>query len=77
LKNVNYPFRTYFIKEKGLPVSKKHRIDELTGTKKTESVLALPFDNYTGSDEVEYFVAGMHASLNRNSDMLGIRLGES
>ena len=63
LKNVNYPFKTYFIKEKGLPVPKKQRIDELTGTKKTESVLVLPFDNYTGSDELEYFVAGMHASL--------------
>jgi class 3 adenylate cyclase/TolB-like protein len=63
LKNVNYPFRTYFIKEKGLPVPEKHRIDELTGTKKTESILVLPFDNYTGSDELEYFVAGMHASL--------------
>ena len=27
------------------------------------SVLVLPFDNYTGSDSLEYFTAGMHASL--------------
>jgi tetratricopeptide (TPR) repeat protein len=27
------------------------------------SVLVLPFDNYTGSDTLEYFVAGMHSSL--------------
>jgi len=63
LKNVNYPFKTYFIKEKGLPVPSKNRISELTGTKRTESIVVLPFDNYTGSDELEYFVAGMHASL--------------
>ena len=27
LKNVNYPFKTYFIKEKGLPVPSKNRIN--------------------------------------------------
>jgi len=63
LKNVNYPFKTYYIKEKGLPVPSKNRINELIGTKKTESVVVLPFDNYTGSNELEYFVAGMHSSL--------------
>ena len=63
LKNVNYPFKTYYLKDKGLPLPSKIRINELTGTKKTESVLVLPFDNYTGSEELEYFVAGMHASL--------------
>jgi len=46
-----------------LPVPSKNRISELTGTKRTESIVVLPFDNYTGSDELEYFVAGMHASL--------------
>jgi TolB-like protein/Tfp pilus assembly protein PilF len=63
LKNVNYPLKTYYIKEKGFPVPSKGRINELIGTKKTESVVVLPFDNYTGSDELEYFVAGMHSSL--------------
>ena len=63
LKNVNYPFKTFYIKGKGLPVPSKNRINELTGTKRTESIIVLPFDNYTGSDELEYFVAGMHASL--------------
>jgi class 3 adenylate cyclase/Tfp pilus assembly protein PilF len=63
LKNVNYLFKTYYIKEKGLPVPSKNRINELIGTKKTESIVVLPFDNYTGSDELEYFVAGMHSSL--------------
>jgi TolB-like protein len=46
-----------------LPVPSKSRINELTGTEKTKSVVVLPFDNYTGSEELEYFVAGMHASL--------------
>jgi adenylate cyclase len=27
------------------------------------SLLVLPFDNFTGSDTLEYFVAGMHSSL--------------
>ena len=27
------------------------------------NLVVLPFDNYTGSDEYEYFVAGMHSSL--------------
>ena len=63
LKNVNYPFKTYYIKDKGLPVPSKKRIGELQGIKKTKSIVVLPFDNYTGSTELEYFVAGMHASL--------------
>lgn len=63
LKNVNYPFKTYYIKGKGLSVPSKNRIDKLTGTKKTKSVVVLPFDNYTGSEDLEYFVAGMHVSL--------------
>ena len=28
-----------------------------------KSLVVLPFDNYTGSEELEYFVAGMHSSL--------------
>jgi TolB-like protein/Tfp pilus assembly protein PilF len=28
-----------------------------------QSLLVLPFDNFTGDDELEYFVSGMHASL--------------
>lgn len=28
-----------------------------------ESIVVLPFENYTGSDELEYFVSGMHSSL--------------
>jgi TolB-like protein len=63
LKNVNYPFRTYYIKGKGLSFPSKKRIDELTGAKRIESILILPFDNYTGSEELNYFVAGMHDSL--------------
>jgi len=63
LKNVNYPFKTYFIKSDDLPVPSPSRIDELTGKKKTKSVLVLPFDNYTGSEDLAYFVSGMHASL--------------
>ncbi len=50
---------TYYIKDSGLPFPSKQRTDELTGRKRTESIVVLPFDNYTGSDELEYFVAGM------------------
>ncbi len=63
LKNVNYPFKTYYIKEKGLPIPSKNRIIELTGSGRDKSIVILPFDNYTGSDELEYFVAGMHSSM--------------
>ena len=28
-----------------------------------QSLVVLPFDNFTGNDELEYFVSGMHASL--------------
>lgn len=28
-----------------------------------ESVVVLPFDNFTGDDQLEYFVSGMHSSL--------------
>jgi TolB-like protein len=28
-----------------------------------ESVVVLPFDNYTGDDQLDYFVSGMHSSL--------------
>jgi TolB-like protein len=28
-----------------------------------QSILVLPFDNYTGTDEFEYYVAGMHSGL--------------
>ena len=31
--------------------------------KPIKSLAILPFDNYTGNDELEYFVAGMHSSL--------------
>ncbi len=75
LKNVNYPFKTYCIKGNGLPLPSKNRINELTGTKRTESIVVLPFDNYTGSNELEYFVAGMHASLIGSlSKISGIRV---
>ena len=63
LKNVNYPFKTYYLKGEGLPVPSKNRINELSGSKITESIVVLPFDNYTGNNELEYFVAGMHSSL--------------
>jgi adenylate cyclase len=63
LKNVDYPFKTYYIKKEGLSKPSKERIAELTGVREPESIVVLPFDNYTGSLELEYFVAGMHASL--------------
>ena len=63
LKNVNYPSKIYFIKSEDFPVPSKSRIDELTGKKNTKSVVVLPFDNYTGSEDLAYFVSGMHASL--------------
>jgi class 3 adenylate cyclase/TolB-like protein len=63
LKNVNYPFKTYFIKSEDLPVPPQSRIDKLTGKKKIKSVVVLPFDNYTGREDLAYFVSGMHASL--------------
>jgi TolB-like protein len=28
-----------------------------------QSLVLLPFDNFTGDDQLEYFVAGMHSSL--------------
>ncbi len=31
--------------------------------RRIKSIAVLPFENYTGSDELEYFVAGMHSSL--------------
>ena len=58
-----------------MPLPSKNRINELTGTKRTESIVVLPFDNYTGSNELEYFVAGMHASLIGSlSKISGIRV---
>ena len=75
LKNVNYPFKTYYIKGIGLPVPSKSRINDLTGAKKSESVIVLPFDNYTGSNELDFFVEGMHASLIGSiSKISGIRV---
>jgi adenylate cyclase len=32
-------------------------------SEKSQSVLVLPFDNYTGTDTLDYFVAGMHDAL--------------
>ncbi|MEN8192139.1 MAG: protein kinase [Bacteroidota bacterium] len=32
-------------------------------TQRIKSLVVLPFENYTGSNELEYFVSGMHASL--------------
>ena len=34
-----------------------------SGSTNYQSILVLPFDNFTGSPEMEYFVQGMHASL--------------
>ncbi|MGD9329497.1 MAG: adenylate/guanylate cyclase domain-containing protein, partial [Cyclobacteriaceae bacterium] len=63
LKNVNIPLKTYYVRERGFPIPSKNRINDLVGSEKTESIIVLPFDNYTGSNELDYFVAGMHASL--------------
>jgi TolB-like protein len=39
-----------------------------------ESVVILPFDNYTGDNQLEYFVSGMHASLiNDMGQISGLR----
>lgn len=35
------------------------------------SLVVLPFDNFTGDDELEYFVSGMHASLISDMGQLG------
>ena len=35
------------------------------------NLVVLPFDNYTGSDEYEYFVAGMHSSLIQDIGKIG------
>ena len=32
-------------------------------SKASKAILVLPFENYTGSDSLEYFVAGIHSSL--------------
>ena len=34
-----------------------------TWTDDIQSLVVLPFDNFTGDDQLEYFVSGMHASL--------------
>lgn len=34
-----------------------------TDSKMLQSVLVLPFDNYTGREDLDYFVKGMHSSL--------------
>jgi len=40
-----------------------------------QSIVILPFDNFTGDDELEYFVAGMHASLiNDLGKLSGLRV---
>ena len=36
-----------------------------------QSILILPFDNYTGNDDFEYYVAGMHSSLIGDLGQLG------
>ncbi len=36
-----------------------------------QSLLVLPFDNFTGDDQLEYFVSGMHASLIGDLGQLG------
>jgi TolB-like protein len=42
--------------------------------KPIESVVVLPFGNYTGDDQLEYFVSGMHASLiNDMGQLSGLR----
>ena len=35
----------------------------VNNTKHIKSLAILPFDNFTGDDELEYFVSGMHSSL--------------
>ena len=40
-----------------LPVKSSIRAGDI------QSMVVLPFDNFTGDDQLEYFVAGMHASL--------------
>ena len=35
------------------------------------NLVVLPFDNYTGNDEYEYFVAGMHSSLIQDIGKIG------
>jgi len=40
-----------------------------------QSIVILPFDNFTGDDELDYFVAGMHASLiNDLGKLSGLRV---
>jgi TolB-like protein/Tfp pilus assembly protein PilF len=36
-----------------------------------ESLVVLPFDNFTGDDQLEYFVSGMHASLIGDMGQIG------
>ena len=36
-----------------------------------QSLVVLPFDNFTGDDQLEYFVSGMHASLIGDMGKLG------
>ena len=36
-----------------------------------QSLVILPFDNFTGDDQLEYFVSGMHASLIGDISQLG------
>ena len=35
------------------------------------NLVVLPFDNYTGNDEYEYFVAGIHSSLIQDIGKIG------
>ena len=39
-----------------------------------QSLVILPFDNFTGDDQLDYFVAGMHASLINDVEDWGIRV---
>ena len=39
-----------------------------------QSIVILPFDNYTGSDEFEYFVAGIHSGLIGDLGKISVRV---
>ena len=98
LKNVNFPMKTYAVRDDGLPVPSKEKIKSLLypGKKKSlkqsyamyaagllilamaliwyqfkttksdaqiSSLVFLPFENYTGTDTLNYLMAGMHDAL--------------
>ncbi len=66
-KNDAHPRNIYAISASGLlmpsPDQLSGKLEKSSQKKSIESLAVLPFDNYTGSQELDYMVAGIHDNL--------------